>query len=168
MCYVYKIVLVRVFTGWEVRIGRNCARGLVYHGTVSPNTDRPRQVNKFFFSYWDLKVSGKFYFGFQTMCVEVGRVRVDEARDRLRNQNNTLQHDFSLVSYIIKIKLSFRIKKRFLVIGRQFIICVSNKEEWTNLILKATGWIFTLRLGQSSGMKTAKRLYKRANYTYQS
>ena len=73
------------------------------------------------------------------MCVEVGRVRVDEARDRLRNQNNTLQHDFSLVSYIIKIKLSFRIKKRFLVIGRQFIICVSNKEEWTNLILNATG-----------------------------
>ena len=62
------------------------------------------------------------------MCVEVGRVRVDEARDRLRNQNNTLQHDFSLVSYIIKIKLSFRIKKRFLVIGRQFIICVSNKD----------------------------------------
>ena len=32
-------------------------------GTVSPNTDRPRPVNNIFiFSYWDLKVSGKFYF----------------------------------------------------------------------------------------------------------
>ena len=46
-----------LFTGWEVRIGRNCARGLEYRPrdrprpwarggtqtevTVSPNTDRP-------------------------------------------------------------------------------------------------------------------------------
>ena len=30
------------------------------------------------------------------MCVEVGRVRVDEARDRLqtKTKNKTLQHDF--------------------------------------------------------------------------
>ena len=46
-----------LFTGWEVRIGRNCARGLEYRprpmasggtqteGTVSHNTDRPRPVN---------------------------------------------------------------------------------------------------------------------------
>ena len=45
-----------LFTGWEVRIGRNCARGLKYaalggtqtEGTVSPNTDRPRPVNNIF------------------------------------------------------------------------------------------------------------------------
>ena len=58
-------------------------------GTVSPNTDR--WITFLFFSNWDLKVSGKFFFTLQPMCVEVGRVRVDEARD---NQNKTLQHDF--------------------------------------------------------------------------
>ena len=44
------------------------------------------------------------------MCVEVGRVRVDEARS-IANQNKALQHDFSSVIYIITIKLSLRIKK---------------------------------------------------------
>ena len=41
-----------LFTGWEVRIWRNCARGLSTaeggtqtEGTVSPNTDRPKPVN---------------------------------------------------------------------------------------------------------------------------
>ena len=49
-----------LFTGWEVRIGRNCALGLEYRprpyaeggtqteGSVSPNTDRPRPVNNIF------------------------------------------------------------------------------------------------------------------------
>ena len=41
-----------LFTGREVRIGKNCARGLEYvlktKGTVFPNTDRPRQVNNIF------------------------------------------------------------------------------------------------------------------------
>ena len=47
-----------LFTGWEVRIGRNGVRGLEYRpwgsggtqteGTVSPNTDRPRPVNNIF------------------------------------------------------------------------------------------------------------------------
>ena len=43
-----------LFIGWEVRIGRNCARGLEAEGgtqtkgTVSPNTDRPRPVNNIF------------------------------------------------------------------------------------------------------------------------
>ena len=49
-----------LFTGWEVRTGRNCAQGLEYRprptasggtqteGTVSPNTDRPRPVNNIF------------------------------------------------------------------------------------------------------------------------
>ena len=67
-----------LFTGWEVRIERNCARGLEYRprptalggtqteGTVSPNTDRPRPVNNIFI-FFHRKVSGKFYFGLQTM-----------------------------------------------------------------------------------------------------
>ena len=53
-------------------------------GTVSTNTDRPRPVNNILFlSYWDLKVSGKFSFTLQPMCVEVGCVGVDKTRDRL-------------------------------------------------------------------------------------
>ena len=43
----------------------------------------PRPVNNIFiFSYWDLKVKGKFYFSLQPTCVEVAHVQVDEARDR--------------------------------------------------------------------------------------
>ena len=46
-----------LFTGREVRIGKNCARGLEYvrpravletEGTVFPSTDRPRPVNNIF------------------------------------------------------------------------------------------------------------------------
>ena len=49
-----------------------------------------------FFSYGDLKVSGKFYFSLQPMCVEEGRVRVDviQSARSIANQNKTLQHDF--------------------------------------------------------------------------
>ena len=77
-----------LFTGWEVRIGINCARGTASggtqtEGTVSPNTDRPKPVNNIFiFFLQSLRVSGKFSFTLQPMCVEIERVRVDEARDR--------------------------------------------------------------------------------------
>ena len=41
-----------LFAGREVRIGKNCARGLEYvlktKGTVFPNTDRPRPANNVF------------------------------------------------------------------------------------------------------------------------
>ena len=40
-----------LFTGWEVRIERNCARGIEYHGTVSRNTDRARPVNNILFFF---------------------------------------------------------------------------------------------------------------------
>ena len=50
------------------------------------------------------------------MCVEVGPVRVDKARDRLQTKT-PLQHDFFCsVIYIITIKLSFSIKKGFCVL----------------------------------------------------
>ena len=42
----------------------------------------------------DLRVSGKFYFSLQPMCAEVGRVLVDEARDRLQTKPKHYQHDF--------------------------------------------------------------------------
>ena len=47
-----------LFADWEVRIGKNCARGLEYgprprvvlktEGTVFPNMDRPRPANNVF------------------------------------------------------------------------------------------------------------------------
>ena len=61
-----------------------------------PRTDLGRWITSLFFSYWDLKVSGKFYFSLQPMCVEEGRVRVDviQSARSIANQNKTLQHDF--------------------------------------------------------------------------
>ena len=53
-CQLNITYIYMLFTGWEVRIRRNCARGLEYRprpkakGTVSPNTDRPRPVNNIF------------------------------------------------------------------------------------------------------------------------
>ena len=47
-------------------------------------TDLGRWITFLFFSYWDLKVSRKFSFTLEPMCVEVGRVRVDEVSDRFR------------------------------------------------------------------------------------
>ena len=65
--------------------------------TASGGTQTEGTVITFlFFSYWDLKVSGKFYFSLQPMCVEEGRVRVDviQSARSIANQNKTLQHDF--------------------------------------------------------------------------
>ena len=80
----------------------------VPEGTVSPDTDRPRPVNNIFiFSNWDLKVSGKFSFTLQPMCVEVGRVRVDEARDRLQTKTKHYNMIFSSVIYIMALTALF-------------------------------------------------------------
>ena len=82
-----------LFTGWEVHIGRNCARGLEYRrGQYS---DR---------GY--LKVSGKFYFSLQPMGVEVGRVLVDEACDRLQTKPKYYNMIFSSLIYIVTIKVA--------------------------------------------------------------
>ena len=80
-----------LFTGWEVRIMRNCAQGLESaarrcrpRAVLRPRaqflpirTDVGRWITFSFFSQWDLKVSGKFYLSLQLMFVEAGRVRVD-------------------------------------------------------------------------------------------
>ena len=83
-----------LFTGWEVRIGRNCAGGLEY---------RPRPYS----DHRDLKVSGKFSFTLQPMCVKVGQVRVDEARDRLQTKTKHYNMIFSSVSYIMTLTALF-------------------------------------------------------------
>ena len=51
-----------LFAGWEVRIGKNCARGLEYgprpqailktEGTVFLNMDRPRPANNVFIFFF--------------------------------------------------------------------------------------------------------------------
>ena len=70
--------------------------GTQTEGTVSPNTDRPRPVNNIFiFFQLRFKVSGKFSFTLQPMCVEVGPVRVDEARDRLQTKTKHYSMIFS-------------------------------------------------------------------------
>ena len=77
-------------------------------GTLSPNTDRPRPVNNIFiFSYWDLKVTEKCSFTLQPMCVEVGRVRVDEARDRFQTKTKHYNMIFSSVIYVIALTALF-------------------------------------------------------------
>ena len=60
-------------------------------GTVSPNTDRPTPVNNIFiFFLLRFKASGTFSFTLHPLCVKVGRVRVDEARDRLQTRKQKL------------------------------------------------------------------------------
>ena len=53
-----------------------------------------------------LKVSGKFYFSLQPMGVEVGRVLVDEACDRLQTKPKYYNMIFSSLIYIITIKVA--------------------------------------------------------------
>ena len=57
-------------------------------------TDLGRWITFLFFSYWVFKVAGKFCFSLQPMCVEVGPVRVDEARDRLQTKTENIYHNF--------------------------------------------------------------------------
>ena len=54
------IYIYMLLAGREVRIGKNCARGLEYgleyalktEGTVFPNTDRPRPPNNVFIIFF--------------------------------------------------------------------------------------------------------------------
>ena len=73
--YIYIYIYIYIsFTGWEVRIWRNRARGLEYRRGRRPRVVlRPRAqflpirtdlgwwITFLFFSYWDLKVSGNFF-----------------------------------------------------------------------------------------------------------
>ena len=76
--------------------------------TVSPNTDRPRPVNNIFiFFLLRYKSFRKISFTLQPMCVEVGRVRVDEARDRLQTKTKHYNMIFSSVIYIMALTALF-------------------------------------------------------------
>ena len=58
-----------------------------------------RWITFLFFSYWDLKVSGKFDFSLHHVCWSRMRSCWWSAW-LIANQNKTLQHDFSSVIYI--------------------------------------------------------------------
>ena len=133
----YLIRTYMLFTGCEVRIGRNCARGLEYRprpqaeggtqteGTVSPNTDRPRPVNNIFiFFLLRFKSFRKIYFSLQPMCVEEGRVRVDviQSARSIANQNIHYNMIFNLQLILSQLISSLQNKERLLCLGGQFII----------------------------------------------
>ena len=88
---------------------------------------------------------GKFSFTLQPMCVEVGRVCVDEARDRLQTKTkHNYNMIFSSVIFIMALTaLFYLIKKGFCVlVGNSKSECQLNKpriKELTSLILKALG-----------------------------
>ena len=73
-----------LFTGREVRIGKNCARGLEYgprpwavlktEGTVFPYTDRPRLVNNVFIFFCNFG-GGTRRICLRTVCKQSFHVR---------------------------------------------------------------------------------------------
>ena len=75
------------------------------------------------------------------MCVEVGHVCVDEARDQL--QTKTIKHYnmiFRAVIFIMALTALFRIKKGFCVLlGNSKSECQTRIKELMSLILKALG-----------------------------
>ena len=74
------------------------------------------------------------------MCVEEGRVRVDEARDRLQTKTTHYNMIFSSLIYINIIKLSFRIKKGFCVlVDNSQSECQTRIKRLMSLILKSQG-----------------------------
>ena len=91
-----------LFTGCEVLIGRNCARGLEYsdQGHSFPNTDRPRSVNNI--TQLRFKSVRKIF-----LYVEVGRICVDEAGDRLQTKTKHYNMTLSLVIYIMALTALF-------------------------------------------------------------
>ena len=83
--------------------------GTQTESTVSPNTDRPRPVNNIFISFLlRFKSFRKIYsFTLQPMCVEVGRVFVDEARDRLQTKTKHYNMIFGSLIYIMALTTLF-------------------------------------------------------------
>ena len=80
----------------------------VTDGTVSPNNDRPWQVNNIFiFFQLRLKSFRKIFLHSPTYVFEVGRVRVDEARDRLQTKTKHYNMIFSSVIYIMALTALF-------------------------------------------------------------
>ena len=129
-----------LFTGWEVRIGRNCARGLEYRAVLRPRaqflpirTNLSRWVTFSFFCYWDLKVSGKFYCSLQPMCVKEGRVRVGaiQSARSIANQNKTLQHDFWLViaNYASLSAIELNVSEEITQLHNFTAFCLTNRSK---------------------------------------
>ena len=117
-----------LFTGWEVRIGRNCARdlesasgGTQTEGKVSPHTDRPRPVNNIFiFFQLRFKKFRKIFLHSPTYVCFVcllsrTRVRVNEARDRLQTKT---KHYHRRTGYFLPGGAVNHLPKKFLQVAQ--------------------------------------------------
>ena len=69
--------------------------------------DLGRCITFLLFSNGDLKVSGQFSFTLHLMCFHVGRVRVDEAPDRLQTKTKHYNMIFCSVIYIMALTALF-------------------------------------------------------------
>ena len=86
--------------------GRRLRPSTRTEGTVSHNTDRPGPVNNnFFFLQLRFKSFRRIFLHSPTL--EVGHVRVDEARDRLQTKAKHYNMIFSSVIYIIALTTLF-------------------------------------------------------------
>ena len=82
--------------------------GTQTEGTVSPNTDRSRPVNNIFiFFHLRFKSFRKIFLTFQPICIEVGHVHADEARNRLETKTKHYNMIFSWVIYILALSALF-------------------------------------------------------------
>ena len=99
-------------------LGRRPREVLIPRAQFLPiRIDQGLWITFLFFSYWHLKVSGRFYFSLQPIYVEVERVRVDEARDRLQTKTkHTMWFLACNLHYHNSALSSLRIKKRFCVL----------------------------------------------------
>ena len=106
-----------LFTGWEVRIGRNCARDLesASGGTQTEGTVSPSFFQLRFKSFWKIFLHSPTYVCFVSLLRRT-RVRVNEARDRLQTKTKHYNMIFSSVSYLMALTALFEEKKGFCVL----------------------------------------------------
>ena len=108
--FMFRVRIYMLFTGWEVHVGKTCARGLEYRPRplAEGDSQTDRRVNNIF-NFFQLRFKSfrKFSFTLQPKCVEVGRLRVDEARDRLQTKTKHYNMIFSSVIYIMALTALF-------------------------------------------------------------
>ena len=121
-----------------------------------------RWITFLFFSYRDLRFWENFTSASNLCALKKGAFVLMLFKARYRLQTKT-KH-YNMIFFILS-------QVRFVSLGRQFIIWVSNKDKGIDELKSHRrentakiffGWIFTLRLIQSSRINTAQRLYKKS------
>ena len=128
-----------LLTGWEVRIGRNCAQGLEYglrrysdwgHSFSQYRPTKTGEQHFYFFPTEILKFHGNFTSASNLCVLKKGAfvLMLFKARDRLQTKTKHYNMIFNL-SFILFQLSSLSNKERLSCLGRQFIIWVSNKDK---------------------------------------